>query len=59
MMFAGGPGNRTEHDVHTCHAECPCQTGGEPTPDFLAVEGSLLPRLWIMAQLREAREADE
>lgn len=20
--------------VHTCHAECPCHTGGEPAPDF-------------------------
>ena len=20
--------------VHTCHAECPCHTGGEPTPDW-------------------------
>lgn len=24
-------------DVHTCHAECPCQTGGEPMSDFLAM----------------------
>lgn len=22
-------------NVHTCSAECPCQTGGTPTPDFL------------------------
>jgi hypothetical protein len=31
--------------VHTCHAECPCQSGGEPTPDFLRVEASLVP--WL------------
>ena len=28
--------------VHTCHADCPCQHGGEPRPDFLPAEGSLL-----------------
>lgn len=28
-------------DVHTCHAECPCHTGGEPVPDFLPVGGAL------------------
>ena len=28
--------------VHTCHAECPCHHGGQPRPDFLPVEGSLL-----------------
>lgn len=28
--------------VHTCHADCPCQTGGAPRPDFLPVEGGLL-----------------
>lgn len=27
--------------VHTCHDECPCHTGGEPTPDFLPVEGAV------------------
>lgn len=21
-------------ELHTCHAECPCQTGGTPLPDF-------------------------
>lgn len=26
---------RTSVGVHTCHADCPCQTGGTPTPDFL------------------------
>lgn len=25
-------------DVHTCHAECPCQTGGEPPSDFAEPE---------------------
>lgn len=20
---------------HTCHADCPCHTGGQPTPDFI------------------------
>lgn len=25
---------------HTCHANCPCQTGGDPMPDF--VEGAVL-----------------
>jgi hypothetical protein len=23
--------------IHTCHAECPCHTGGEPMPDFIAI----------------------
>lgn len=27
-------------DVHTCHDECPCQTGGEPARDFAAAEGA-------------------
>lgn len=31
--------------VHTCHAECPCHTGGKPRPDFIKAEGSLLPGL--------------
>ncbi len=22
--------------AHTCHAECPCHTGGTPAPDFEA-----------------------
>lgn len=22
-------------DEHTCHSECPCQTGGTPVPDFV------------------------
>jgi hypothetical protein len=22
-------------NIHTCHAECPCQTGGQPRPDFI------------------------
>lgn len=35
-------------EVHTCHAECPCQTGGEPRPDFLPIERSLLPGLTAM-----------
>lgn len=26
--------------VHTCHAECPCQHGGRPSPDFLTNEGA-------------------
>ncbi len=21
-------------DIHTCHAGCPCHTGGTPAPDF-------------------------
>lgn len=21
--------------IHTCHADCPCQTGGKPVPDFI------------------------
>lgn len=25
--------------VHTCHAECPCQTGDEPLPDFVSDDG--------------------
>jgi hypothetical protein len=37
-------------DIHTCSAECPCQTGGEPRPDFIAVEGSLLPALLTMSR---------
>ena len=28
-------------DVHTCHDECPCRTGGEPMKDFLPVEGAV------------------
>jgi hypothetical protein len=35
----------SDTDVHTCHDQCPCRTGGQPTPDFLPVEGSLLPGL--------------
>lgn len=31
----------TREDVHTCHAECPCQSGGEPRPDFIAAERCL------------------
>lgn len=27
--------------VHTCHAECPCHAGGEPTPDFVDTPGPL------------------
>ena len=33
--------SRDWEGVHTCHAECPCQTGGEPRPDFLPVEGAI------------------
>jgi hypothetical protein len=40
-------------DVHTCHSECPCRTGGEPMRDFLPVEGSLLPGLFMLARLRQ------
>ncbi len=39
--------------VHTCHAECPCHTGGEPRQDFIAVEGSLIPALYLAALLRD------
>lgn len=42
----------SDTDVHTCHAECPCQTSGEPPKDFLPIEGSLLPGLLAMARLR-------
>lgn len=24
------------NDAHTCSAECPCQTGGQPVPDFVS-----------------------
>lgn len=34
----------SDTDVHTCHDRCPCRTGGQPTPDFLPAEGSLLTR---------------
>lgn len=31
-------------DVHTCHDECPCKTGGEPPTDFLSrFEASVKP----------------
>lgn len=32
-----------EHDwagVHTCHAECPCQAGGQPARDFIGITRS-------------------
>lgn len=35
-------GARDWEGVHTCHSECPCQTGGKPTPDFLPVEDAAL-----------------
>jgi hypothetical protein len=38
----------SEAGIHTCSAECPCQTGGEPTPDFLPVEGA---SVWMMLSL--------
>jgi hypothetical protein len=41
------------YDVHTCHAECPCQRGEEPPKDFLSIEGSLLPGLLALARLRQ------
>lgn len=44
--------------LHTCHAECPCHTGGEPTPDFLPIEGSLMPGLSALARQRRG-DADE
>jgi hypothetical protein len=25
----------SDKNIHTCHAECPCQTGGEPVSDFV------------------------
>lgn len=42
--------SRDWEGVHTCHAECPCQTGGEPTPDFLPVEEAV-PRIGWYAYL--------
>jgi hypothetical protein len=38
------------YDVHTCHADCPCQHGGEPLEDFSPAEGSLLPGLLARAR---------
>lgn len=26
---------RASLGIHTCHAGCPCQTGGEPVSDFI------------------------
>ena len=26
-------------NIHTCHADCPCQSGGEPMPDFIEDSG--------------------
>lgn len=47
-------------DVHTCHAECPCQTGGEPPPDFLPVEGAAVrragPRVLSRADARRLQD---
>ena len=45
--------------VHTCHAECPCRHGGEPSPDFLPVEGSLLPGLLARASVDHPNYARE
>ena len=39
--------------VHTCSERCPCQTGGEPRPDFIVVEGSPIPALFLAAALRD------
>jgi hypothetical protein len=25
----------SDKNIHTCHADCPCQTGGEPVSDFV------------------------
>ena len=33
--------NVTPSSEHSCHADCSCQTGGEPTPDFLGVRPAL------------------
>jgi hypothetical protein len=46
-------------DVHTCHSECPCQTGGEPTRDFAPAEGWLPPYLAAMVLHRLYGSDDE
>jgi hypothetical protein len=28
----------SDKNIHTCHADCPCQTGGEPVSDFLEAQ---------------------
>lgn len=52
----------SDTDVHTCHSQCPCHTGGEPMTDFLPVE-SFLPlyrETYVLASITAAqREASE
>ena len=43
-------------DVHTCHSECPCQTGGGPMRDFLPGEGSWL-ALWLLLREQVGNDA--
>lgn len=49
---------KRDTEVHSCSSECPCQTGGEPMPDFSSAETTLLLCLLFMAN-EDMRHDDE